>query len=279
MNARISFLLPLFLMAACDGRGEDTGKPADTGDTADTNDTDTADTDTADTDTGGDEQGFSVSGTAIDLMSASPAAEGLSVAIADPTPALAGGELDILGTSTTAADGTFTVTGVETTATLGLFMVVSGGDNMNTATGIAASEYSSLGDGDAITGKSAYVVSNTMQVGIDQSAALLGYAGTIATDGVVFIAIRDASGNPVDGAVVSCGDCGASIYYMDGDSSDGLFTTGGAPNEGTVAAAGALAVVPAGPIATYEASTSTLYGGQLTGSLPALASFVNIVVE
>lgn len=266
---------PLFLLlplsfVACDGRATETGSDA-----AD------ADTDTdADSDTDADaDMGFSVSGMAVDLASRTGAPEGLSVSIADPTAALGGGDLTILGTSTTAADSTFTVAGVKTTATLGLFMIVSGGTNMNTGTGIAYADYGTLGSGDVLADKTAYVVSAAMAGGIDASATPLGYTGTVEADGVLFILVRDEAGAPVDGATVSCGDCGAPIFYMDADPTDGLFTTGMAPNAGTSAAAGGLAVVPTGPIATYEAAGGGMAGTQLSGTLPGLAAFIGITVK
>ncbi len=266
----------LFLLVlGCDGRSVDTGDQAD----ADTDTDSDTDTDT-DTDTGAPATGWTVSGMAVDFMTQGAAAEGLTVAFADPAPALEpGGELDILGSSTTAADGTFSVGGIESNPGLGAFLLVSGGDNMSTATGVPSTDYTGFGDGDELSGKTAMVVSSAMAAGIDASLAPLGVSTSVTESGVLFINVRDASGNPVDGAVVSDGGAGQAIFYMDADSSDGLFTTAGAPNTSTSAAAGGFAVVPAAGIATYEADAAGMTGSQLSGALPGLSVFTGITVQ
>ncbi len=274
LSSPVLFLLVL----GCDGRSVDTGDQADTDTDTDTDTDSDTDTDT-DTDTGST-SGWTVSGMAVDFAAQLPAAEGLTVAFADPMPALTGGELDILGTGTTAADGTYSIGGIEGNPSLGAFLVVTGGDNMATATGVASTSYAGFGDGDALTGASAYVISGAMAAGIDASLAPLGVSDSVTTTGVLFVNVRDAAGNPVDGAVVSDGDCGQTVYYMDADSDDdGLFITAGVPNTATSAAAGGFAVIPAGAICTYEADAAGKTGSQLSGSLAGLAVFTGITVE
>jgi hypothetical protein len=66
---------------------------------------------------------------------------------------------------------------------------------------------------------------------------------------------------------------------MDTDPTDGLFTTAGAANEGTIALAGGIAVVPAGGIAGYDVVAGSMTGSELRGTLPALAAFSSITVQ
>ena len=251
----------LLSLGACEGRGEDSGTEAD------------ADTDAdSDTDTDAD-AGYSVSGTAIDFAARTPAADGLSVSFADPQPALTGGELAILATATTAGGGLFTVSGIEAKPALGAFLVVTGGDNMPTATGVATTAYADLADGDAITDVSAYVISNVLAGGVNDSAAPLGYTGDVLVDGLLMVLVRDNTGNPAIGATVTNSQ-GSMVYYLDGDPTDGLFTTMGAPNTATDSSG--IAVIPGGAIDTYEATSGAQYGSQLGGTLPGLAAFIGI---
>lgn len=212
---------------------------------------------------------WSISGTTKDVANKTAGAEGLTVQIADPTDAFSGGTLLTLGEGVTAADGSWAVNDVSTTSDIGVLMVVSGGANMNTATRLGPSAYESLGADGMIVGKTAYIVSNTMAGVVDGSAALLGYEGSILDDGALFIMVRDAEGEPLGGATVTCGGCTAPIYYFDDDSSDGLFSTAGVANIVTSSAAG-MAVVPTGPVATYEAAGDSQY----TGTLSGLATFI-----
>ncbi len=103
--------LPLVILIACTGRG-------DTGQTDDTS------VDTGETDGACSGTGFSVAGTAIDLESGEPAAEGLCASIMDPTPTLAGGEPAVLGTSVIEVGGTFEICNIVTSSAIGILMVV-----------------------------------------------------------------------------------------------------------------------------------------------------------
>jgi hypothetical protein len=250
-------------------------------DDTDTNETDTnTDTDTSDTDTSAD--GFSVSGNAIDLASQSPAASGLCVDVADPTAALGGGEIDILASSTVGAGGAYAVAGVTTTSSVGLFVIVhdcgAEGTVIPSATGIAAADYQSLGDGDAITGKTAYSVSATMAAGVDASLAALGHAGKIEEEGAMFGFVRGSDGTtPIGGATVSA--TGATVFYADAltdAANGGLFASTAGVNTKTDATAGAMVVIPAAPIATYKADDggAHTFGTLLAGSQVGLITFV-----
>lgn len=258
----------LLSLGACEGRGEttDTAATDDTGEAVDTDTSDTAGTVT----------GFTASGTAVDFASRMPAAEGLSISFADPQPALAGGDLEILASSTVGTDGAFSIAGIEGSPALGAFLVVTGGDNMPTATGVATSDYSALTDGDVLEGLTAYLVSTAFATGVNMSAAPLGYQGDVTTDGLLLVVVRDASGNGAIGATVTNSQ-GTPVYYVDQDPSDGLFTTGSTPNTSTDATG--LVAVPAGVIDTYEATNGVQSGSQLGGTLPGLASFIGINLE
>ncbi len=248
------------------------------GDTDADSDSD-SDTDAdADTDTG-PTTGWAISGVAMDFATSASAASGLSVSISDPTPALSGGELDILVSGKTTKGGVYELTGISAKPAIGAFLMVSGSGVIASVTLIPVDDYGALGDGGALAGQTAWVVSTTLASAIEQSAAVLGYSGSIEDDGMLLVSVVDRSGNPLSGATVSCGSCGAGIYYLDADSADGLFTTGRGVNASTVAAAGAYAVIPAGPIATWEAEKGSDGGSMLAGSLPGLAVFVRITAE
>ena len=269
----------LFLsLTACGGREKDTGG-TDTGGT-DTSETgDTGDTDTGDTDTG-TVSGFTVSGTLIDLSIGAPlSGTGLSVAVADPTPALAGGEMEILATGTVDAAGAFSVPGVVTTSSVGLFVVVTGSGVMNSAAGVSSAAYAGLGDGDVLSGVSAYVVTSTLATGVNGSIAAVGGSHDIVTEGALFGFVFDVTGTPVAGAQAGCSGCGTpDFYYADHDPTDGLFSTGMSANTGTDPLANAMFVVPGAPIASYFADDGGTHDfvSQLGGSLPGFAAFISI---
>ena len=239
----------LFLsLTACGGREKDTGG-TDTGGT-DTSETgDTGDTDTGDTDTG-TVTGFTVSGTLIDLSIGAPlSGTGLSVAVADPTPALAGGEMEILATGTV------------------------------DAAGVSSAAYAGLGDGDVLSGVSAYVVTSTLATGVNGSIAAVGGSHDIVTEGALFGFVFDVTGTPVAGAQAGCSGCGTpDFYYADHDPTDGLFSTGMSANTGTDPLANAMFVVPGAPIASYFADDGGTHDfvSQLGGSLPGFAAFISI---
>lgn len=222
------------------------------------------DTTTPETDTTA-ASGFTVSGRAALLLDpATAAAEGLCVDLLDPTPALAGGEPTVLGSTTVGADGSFTITDVTTTSTVGLLMAVAqcpggtSGGVLATATGIEAGDYDGVAAGTVLDGYNAYVIDAAGAAMIEGGLAAAGYTGDLAADGSLLGFVLDPAGLPVDGAAVSGG--GAPIYYA---------TTTGFDTTATVAAAGALFVIPAAPIYTYGCSGGGFtYAPILAGSQP-----------
>ena len=264
-------LATLVSLSGCSGRDKDT---ADTDMDTDTNTTDT------DTDTNTGMGGFTLSGVAVDLSTGAAAdGTGLTVAVADPTPALAGGEMDMLATGTINADGTFTVPGVVTTSTVGLFVVITGTGVMNSASGVAATSYTGLGDGDTLSGATAYVVTDALSAGVNGSISAVGGSHDIVTEGVLFGFVLDSTGAPVAGATAGCAGCGTpDFYYADAVSADGLFSSSTGINTTTDPAARSMFVVPGAPIASYFADDGGVHDfpSQLGGSLPAFAAFIAI---
>ena len=278
-------LAAVLTLAACNGgkddsadTGTDTDTDADTdADTDTTTDTETdSDTDTdTDTDT---ETGWTLEGAAIDLGAEAPVVDGTCVSLLDPTPVLSGGSAEVLG-ETTSASGAFTIGPVSTSSTLGLLMNVSNCDDTAndpypTNTGILTADYSGLGDGDTLSGKTAYSLSRAVMDGIDASATGAGYTGTVSTDGLMVGFVLDAAGVPVEGATISCGGC--TVYYFDADPSNGLFTSNAGPNTGTAAAAKSMFAIPAASITSYtpdDGGTHT-WNATVVGSNPGSATIV-----
>lgn len=293
-------LVPLLSFAGCPwGNGDDDDDEsggnfgafwADTSESdsdseADTDSDSDADTDAdSDTDADGDSDsdtdtstgvGFTVAGTAVEAFDGVPAAAGLSISFADPQPALAGGEIAILASSTVGPSGEFSIPGIGDSPSLGAYLLVTGGDVMPTATGVARDDYAGLGDGDVLDGRDAYVVSTTFADGINTSAAVLGHRGDVHVDGLVLVLVRDSSGTAVAGASVT-NSGGNEVYYLDADPTDGFFSAGGTRNIET--GASGVAVVPIGAIDTYHAASGALEGSQLGGGFPGIAAYMSIIV-
>lgn len=273
----LSISLAAFALTACDGRGEDTANPTDDSEVADDSEV-TDDSNVVET-------GWGVSGVGWDLMNSAPVAGGLCVTIADPTDAASSGDpadLIVLSTTTTAEDGTFTATGIETSSLIGVFMIISDcadeGTVRATGTGIAPASYDELGDGDLLEGATAISVNATFEAALDQSATLAGYAGApIATAGLMMGFVQDSAGTAIDGATVTGP---TSTFYMDVDSSDGLFTTGAEVNASTDALTGALFVVPGAPIYTYKADADgEVFQSQLFGAVPGLVTVMKFIAD
>ena len=144
---------------------------------------------------------------------------------------------------------------------LGLFLLVTDCDEvaptMPTASGIPFAAYDGLGTGDVLEGRNAIVVSQDTADGVAASLTAAGCQGDIATAGMVLGFVREATGTPVSGATISCGD-GCAVYYADADPSDGMFTTAGELNTSTMAQTGGVFVVPDGPLTSYTADHDTL---------------------
>lgn len=254
-------LLPLVVAACAGGDG-----PLDSGPAA-------ADTDPPAA------VGFTIAGITRDVAAVVPGAAGLAVAIADPTPALEGGEVTVLGSTTTDDSGRYAVPGVETTSVAGLLIVVSGEGIMTSATLVPQADYGGLGPGDSLSGRPAYILSSLMQQGIDMSLTMAGYTGaSVATVGLLVVAVRDADGLPVGDATVDCGSCDGNVYYMDSSGEDGAFSTEGSRNASTQANAYAYAMIPGARRTTYTVDDAGAHSfrSQDGGSFPGVAAFLAI---
>lgn len=274
-------IAPVFLLltfAACNGDSDtdksDTGATGDDDDTVGDDDDDTAGDDDDDTSAAG----FSIEATAIDASTQAPATEGLCVDLLDPSPALLGEDPELLMSTTVGANGAILFEGVETESTLGLLVSVKDCDTLNSvtftsATGIPYPAIENLGDGDVLANQTAFVIPMTMLDGMQASAAAVGYTGDLETEGMLFGFTFDSTGTPVAGATVTCGTCGPT-YYLDGDSSDGLFSTGTTVNAATDATGGAGFIIPAGPVGQYTAEDggTHTWETQLNGSNPGAAA-------
>jgi hypothetical protein len=114
------------------------------------------------------------------------------------------------------------------------------------------------------------VISLDFADGINASLATAGYLPDIWKVGMLYGTVYDNALTPLDGVTVS--GAAASIYYMDADPADGLFTTGATVNTSTSAAASAVFVVPGAPITTYTAEADGYTFDSITlGALPGLA--------
>ena len=118
-----------------------------------------------------------------------------------------------------------------------------------------------------------FSISTALEEGMVQSFnAAGGYVWTPATQGVLMGFVLDSTGAPIGGATVT--GTAASTFYVDGNSTDGMFTSAGALNTSTATGVGVFAI-PAAPITTYTAAADGMTFDTLTGgSLPGLALFV-----
>lgn len=263
------------LLTACSGGG-------DTGGAGDGGSTDGGSTDGGTSDGGTGDSGITIAGTAADLVTGAAAAEGLCIYAADPTAAITGGELTIIASAETVAGGAYTLSNVSTSSQVGLLILAQDCGKgtiavMPTATGISASSYSSLADGDTLSDVTSYVVDSTLQAGIDASLAAAGYTGSIAKQGALLGFVFDTGGTPLSGVTVTGTGSGTTTYYADSDSSDGLFTNASVGvNSTTDATANAMFVIPAAPIWSYTADDGGAhkFASVLAGSQPGYAVVV-----
>lgn len=223
-------------------------------------------------DTSGTESGYTISGTAYNLMAGSAASAGLCVAAADPSAAIGGGEIDILASSTVGDAGVYAVTGISKVPAVGLLMLVQdcdgGGTVMPTATGVSSSDLSGYGDGDVMSDRSIYSIDASSQANLQAGLAAAGYSGTLATDGALVGFVLDSAASPVGGATISAGS--TAVYYL---NADGSFNT-----VGTVAEARAMFVIPAAGVNSYAASaTGYTFNTLLAGSQPGIAVIVRFL--
>ncbi|MCB9777652.1 MAG: hypothetical protein H6742_03735 [Alphaproteobacteria bacterium] len=244
-----------------DATDTDTDTDADTDADTDTDGTDT-DTDGTDTDTDTDDTAtalsYTLSGTAIDGATQTPAAEGLCVAALNPDAAVTGGETVTMASGTVGAAGSFSIEGVDDTPSFGILISVFDCDDadsvLTTATPVLPPVYAGVETGDTISGLTAFSISAAYADGIDASLAAVGFAdGSIWDIGGMMGGVWDNTYSPINGATVT----GAStVFYQDGDAADGLFSTGGGLNTSTVATGGSIFLIPAAPIGGYSATAS-----------------------
>jgi hypothetical protein len=204
--------------------------------------------------------GFTVRGTARDTFTREPAAESLCVYVGRPLGNM-GGEFEILAVGSVGSGGTYEVRGVVTDSMIGLFMLVQDcadeGTVMPTATYMAPSVYADLGDGAVIAGFDIESVNSTQADGLQGGLSKVGYTGDLRMDGALLGFVLDTEATPVDGAVIR-GPKAVAVYYWNGI---GFVLTG------TVAAAGAMFVVPGAPIYTYTCTdASYTFDTQVVGS-------------
>lgn len=284
MSVSALLLVAASLFACKGGKDDDTsgdGGASDGGGT-DGGGTDGGTTDGGTTDGGTDggtttPSGFTISGVVLDLATFGPAGGGLCIHALDPTSVIGGDtELDIVASSVIDASGMYMLENVVMPSLLGMFVLVMDcageGTVWTTATGIPVAAYQGLGAGDTLY-QTALLISTSTRMGMEASMTLGGESHDLSTEGAVVAFVQDAKGNPVGGATVTCSSCPMS-WYLDSNSSDGLFTTMGTVNTSTDAAAGALVVIPGGPLGSYQTSISDgsyTWRSQTFGSLPGLA--------
>jgi hypothetical protein len=234
------------------------------------------DTNTDDTDTDIPETTITINGTAVDLASQVPAAEGLCAAIIDPTPAVTGGDAITVVETTVGAGGAFTAEKIPTTPPFGMFAQVGDCEGAEATvwtslTGMLAPQYQNLNDGDSLD-VTAFSISLEMLAGIEASLDAVGEDRSAQEAGAMVGWVFDSAGNPIAGATVSCGDDCGPFYYFDQDSADGLFSTAGAANAATDASGMLIMLDP--PTANYAAAADGYeFDGFLFGGNPGFATF------
>jgi hypothetical protein len=230
--------------------------------------------------------GFSVAGVAWNYGQFDWAKEGRCIHVTDPTPVLYGGLPLVLSSAKIAAGGAFRVNNVETVAEWGLFLTVDDCDEsstgVRTATGVGYSHYENLGPGDTLGNQLVLIVDDATVSKFDEDLRLIGYTGDpLTTTGAIMGFVVGEEGDPLGGATVFCKDspsgC-APVYYMDTDSSDGLFGSGSVPNNATEAAAEALFLIPNAPVANYSATLAEFsFASILFGHTESVISVLQFV--
>ena len=227
----------------------------------------------------GDVTGFALYGTIEDFLTGEGPTnpEDLCAFALDPTPVLAAGDPVVMAASAVCENGEYYVGGLSGPPAIGMFISIADCDEtiqtvMKSATGVDYDDVKDLGDGEEFGPKTAYLV--TLDIGQEIGAQLTDYAGDAVVNGFMAGFVLDVNEDPVSGATLAGG--GVDFYYMDDDSSDGLFVTGDARNTVTDAAAGSVFIGPGAPIFSYTADDggAHTWDPQLFGSLPGYASFL-----
>lgn len=291
MTSRSLLFLPLIALVACADKVADSGLDPDSGTEADADTDADSDTDSdadadADTDSDADTdvEGFSLQGMVLDAATLSPAASGLCLHAIDPTNALAGaGDIDLLGSTQTGDGGAFQIDGIVYEDSRLMMLAADCADEgsvMPTATGVDPTAYAEIEDGGVVADRVAVSISAEMAGGVDGSLSAVGWTGGSVSDvGMVFGFIQDASRTPIEGATLDCGSCTA-VFYMDTDPTDGLFSTAGALNTSTSAAAGGVFVVPDAPLTSYSADDgSSTFPAHFFGGMAGTTTVLSIIAE
>ncbi|MCK6505402.1 hypothetical protein L6R53_18720 [Myxococcota bacterium] len=282
----LASLATLPLAMACKDKGDDTGTPGDGGATdGGTMDGGTGDGGTTDggTTDGGTELSFTLAGTAIDLATSTPAAEGLCIRAINPDPAVTGGEPVTMAESTIGAGGAFSIAGVNDTPAFGILVSVfdckGAGAVLATATPVLPPLYADVMTGDTISGLTAFSISGAYADGIDASLAAAGYVGSIWKVGGLMGGVWDSSYMPIEGATVT--GASGTVYYQDAVSADGLFTNAKTGlNTSTIASGGALFLIPEAPIGGYSATAvGYTFPTNTLGSSPGSVIFAPVIAE
>lgn len=263
----------------------------------------TVDTGAPDTVACGDEPdeitGWTIQGVALDLETLTPAsaADGLCATAIDPSPVLAGQPPNDLAVGQVCDDGAFAIYNLGDAPAVGMFVVIDDckpgandtgateqDDVLQSANGVKSDDVAGLGAGDvyvmdSVTGKGDLTyLTRTYQATLE--GQLVGYSGSLDTDGFLGGRLLDASMAPVVGATIDCSTCGElTASYQDGDASDGLFETGGAANTATTADGDGRYFLPGAGVSTYEIEDGGTHTWEATllGSLPGYAVFSNFI--
>ena len=272
---RAAMLALAAVLAGCSGDKDDTDTGTPVGDDDDDDDT---------TPTTG---AFDITGIGLDAATRLPLTEGLCADLLDPTPALGGAPPTVLQSTTIGADGSFTFTDISAKPALGMLVEIADcatkePTRYNSATGIAASSYEALGEGDTLSDLVALSIDLALLDAMQDSAAALGYTGDLGAEGMLFGFALDATGQPVAGVTVTSGapQCD-TVFYLDGDPvMGGLFATDTGPNTETQVSGGAVFVIPAAPIQSYQATGGgQTYPAVTAGSNPGVATIVAFLPE
>jgi len=157
--------------------------------------------------------------------------EGLCATLVDPSPVISGDDAIDLADGTTDASGMVTFSDITAKPTLGLLIQIDDCDGAKvdyvgiaTNTGVLPATYANAKDGETVA-TNAFAIKGVSLEGMAMSATTAGYKGDLNNGGFLFGYTFDSSLMPVEGVTVST-DVGSPTYlYLDGDPTDGLFTT------------------------------------------------------
>lgn len=231
-------------------------------------------------------EGFTAEGTTLDLATNLPVAAGTCISAVDPTGALTGGEPEVLASSQVCDDGSYVVGNIPEPPSIGMFLILDDCEGqpdlmMRTATGIKAEAVAGLGDGDTLEGVVALGVSLDWAALEQADLERVGWSGDLASTGYMAGIVEDSAKAAVGGATVGCNDCVPSVYYQDGDASDGIYGAESTPNVATSAEGDGIFMIPGAPIFTYSCTDGDVHEWESTllGSLPGYAVYIRFTAS